>query len=232
LGDPLQLFAAIRSGDEAAVSTLLTEDPGLARSHDPDGLSAVMLARYWSFTRTDILERVLAARGEADLDIFEAAATGRTARVRELLTDDLGLARTWSTDGYTPLHLAAFFGAEPAAELLLEAGADPDAVARNEQAVHPLHSSVAGRAFGISRRLVEAGADVDAVQQGGYRPIHAAAQHGDELTVELLLQAGAIAGATTDDGRTPADLARVEGHVDLADRLEVLTTSPSSGPIH
>jgi hypothetical protein len=229
--DPQQLFAAIRSGDEAAVSTLLAEDPGLARAHDPDGLSAVMLARYWSFARTDILERVLAARGD-DLDIFEAAATGRTGRVRELLAGDLGLARVWSQDGYTPLHLAAFFGAEPAAELLLEAGADPDAVARNDQGVHPLHSSVAGRAFGISRRLVDAGVDVDAVQQGGFRPIHAAAQHGDDLTVDLLLQAGASAGVATDDGRTAADLARMEGHLELAARLEALTTPPPSAPIH
>jgi ankyrin repeat protein len=214
------LFAAIRSADEVAVGRLLDETPDLARSHDPDGLSAVMLARYFSFARTAILERVIAARGETDLDIFEAAATGRTARLVALLAEDPGLARGWSVDGFTALHLASFFGAESAAEALLEAGADPDVESRNDMRVHPLHSAVAGRAFGIARLLVDAGADVDAVQAGGFRPLHAAAQNGDELTVDLLLLAGARAWAATDDGRVAADFATAEGHERLADRLQ------------
>jgi ankyrin repeat protein len=214
-----ELFAAIRSTDEPTVERLLAAESSLAASRDPDGLSAVMLARYFSFARTGILERLIAARGEADLDVFEAAATGRTARLRTLLDEDPGLARAWSVDGFTALHLAAFFGAEAAAEALLEAGADPDVASRNDMAVHPLHSAVAGRAFGIARSLVDAGADVDAVQAGGFRPIHGAAQNGDELTVELLLLAGARAWAATDDGRVAADIATAAGHDALALRL-------------
>jgi ankyrin repeat protein len=191
----------------------------LAAARDADGLTAVMLARYFSFSRTAILERLVTARGDDDLDIFEAAATGRTARVRSLIGADPSVARSWSHDGFTPLHLAAFFDAEPAAEALLEAGADPDVASRNDMGVHPLHSAVAGRAFGIARSLVDAGADVDAVQARGFRPIHAAAQNGDELTVDLLLLAGARAWAATDDGRLAADLAAAAGHEELAHRL-------------
>ncbi len=214
-----ELFAAIRTGDEAAVERLLAADPALASGRDPDGLSAVMLARYFSFSRTAILGRLLAARGDDDLDVFEAAATARTERLRTLLAGDLGLARAWSVDGFTPLHLAAFFGAEPAADLLLDAGADPDVASRNDQAVHPLHSAVAGRAFGIARRLVEEGADVDALQRDGFRPLHAAAQNGDDLTVELLLHAGADPALPAGDGRTAADFAQEAGHGALAERL-------------
>ena len=225
-----ELFAAIRTGDETAVERLLSDDSALAAARDPDGLTAVMLARYFSFSRTAILDRLLAARGDDDLDVFEAAATGRTARLRALLAGDLGLARAWSVDGFTPLHLAAFFGAEPAADLLLDAGADPDVASRNDQAVHPLHSAVAGHAFGIARRLVEAGADVDAIQRDGFRPLHAAALNGDELTVELLLHAGADPALPAGDGRIAADFAQGAGHGELAERLFIASREPWLAP--
>lgn len=214
-----ELFAAIRTGDEPAVDRILAADPRLAGARDRDGLTAVMLARYFSFSRTAILERLLAARGDDDLDVFEAAACGRTARLQKVLADDLGQARAWSVDGFTALHLASFFGAESCADVLLDAGADPDVASRNDQGVHPLHSAVAGRAFCIARRLVEVGADVDAVQRGGFRPLHAAAQNGDELTVDLLLHAGADPSLATDDGRIAADFAQAAGHAALAERL-------------
>ncbi len=213
------LFAAIRSGDDAAVETILAADPVLAAARDPDGLTALMLARYFSFSRRAVLDRVLAARTDDSLDIFEASATDRTARVRDLLARDPSLVAAWSVDGYTALHLAAFFRAESSADVLLDAGADPDVASKNTQRVHPLHSAVAGGSFAVARRLVDEGADVDAIQQGGFRPLHAAAQNGDELTVDLLLLAGARAWATTDDGRIAADFAAEAGHDELAVRL-------------
>ena len=64
MGPADELFASIRSGDEEAVERILADDPALAAERDADGLSAVMLARYFSFARTGILERVVVARGE------------------------------------------------------------------------------------------------------------------------------------------------------------------------
>jgi ankyrin repeat protein len=219
------LFAAIRTGDEAEVEALLVGAPELAAARDPDGLTAVMLARYFSWSQTAIVDRLVEARGEGDLDVFEAAATGRTPRLRALLQEDPRLAFAWSVDGFTPLHLAAFFGSDPGAEELLEAGADPEAESRNGQHIRPLHSAVAGGAFSIARRLVDAGVDVDAVQQDGFHPLHGAAQRGDELMVDLLLQAGADPAARTADGRTAADLAADRGHEELAVRLETAAAS-------
>lgn len=219
--DTVEFLAAIRARDGAAVGRMLADDPTLAMVRDRDGLSAVMLARYFSWSDTSMVDLLVAARGEADLDIFEASATGRTGRVRDLLARDIGLASRYSPDGFQPLHLAAFFGAETAAELLLMAGADPERAARNEQLVRPIHSAVAGRSFAVTRLLVEAAVDVNATQRGGFRPIHAAAQNGDELIVDLLLLAGADPDLATDDGRTAADLAAAAGHEDLAARLGV-----------
>src|SRR5437016_3937895 len=126
-------------------------------------------------------QRDLARRlaDEADsLNLAEAAALDELDRARELLDggDDAD-ART--PDGFTPLHLAAFFGAPRVAALLLARGADPAAVADNPMRVQPLHSAAAGRHHDIAVMLIAAGVDVNARQQGGYTPLQAAAANGD-----------------------------------------------------
>lgn len=166
----------------------------------------------------DRVEELLAT--DPELDVFEAAALGRTARVAELLDDDLELVRAWAGDGFTPLHLAAFFRRPETARLLVERGADVDAFARNEEIrVTPLHSAVAARQEETAALLLERGADPNARQNGGFMPLHGAAQHGDEVLVELLLRHGADPAAAADDERTAADFAREAGHDELAERL-------------
>ena len=146
-----------------------------------------------------------AAEGR-ELDVFEAAALGRTDRVGELLRTHPELARAYARDGFTALHLAAFFGAPGAARALLDYRADADAVARNPMRVTPLHSAAAAAERDIVRMLLDAGADPNARQEGGFTPIHAAAQNGDYELYELLRSRGADEGAALDDGRTVADL--------------------------
>ena len=151
----------------------------------------------------DTVEAKLALRPE--LTLFEAAAVGDTARVRELVSLDRDSVSAWSPDGFTALHLASFFGHEDAAAALLESGADVNAVARNPMRVQPLHSAAAGGHTAVARRLLEHGADPNARQEGGFAPIHAAAQAGNDELYELLVASGADQGAATDDGRTAAD---------------------------
>src|SRR5213592_4179379 len=68
-----------------------------------------------------------------ELTIFEAAAAGRTERVRELLREDPSLANAFGEDGFHPLGLACFLGHVDTARVLLEQGADVDALSRNER---------------------------------------------------------------------------------------------------
>ena len=158
-------------------------------------------------------DEILAAR--APETVFEAAAVGDTARLGELLADPAAVA----DDGFTPLHLAAFFRHPDAVRLLLDRGAPVDAVAGNPTKVRPLHSAAAGGDFDCVRLLVDAGADVNAAQQSGFVPLHAAAQNGDEAALEALLAAGADPSVATEDGRTAADLAREAGHDAVVARL-------------
>ena len=175
---------------------------------DESGLSPAMQALYRG--ETAAAERLV----PDEPNIFEAAAFGRVRRLRKLLDAEPELARAYSGDGFTALHLAAFFGRPEGVALLLERGADVNAVATSEQIgpVQPLHSAAAMRQLESARLLVERGADVNAGQAGGYTPLHEAAANGDDELARLLLAAGADPRSRNEDGRTPADLAAERGH--------------------
>jgi ankyrin repeat protein len=212
---PADLIAAVDAGDTEAVRRLVQVDPSLAESRGADGVSALLHARY-RFDR-ETLEALLAV--DPEMDAFDAAALGRIDRLRERLEEDPGAVAAFSPDGFTPLHLAAFFGKEDVARDLLARGASVDTYGRNDLANQPLHAAAAGRQLEVCRLLLAAGADVNATQHGGYTPLHEAAQSGDVAMVELFLSAGADPAALTDDGQSAPDLARAAGHVDLAARL-------------
>jgi len=148
----MDVFEAIRSSDLDRVRELAAH----AVDRDEDGISAVLLARYYG--RDDMVEALMPAPEE--LDVFEASALGQSDRVRELVETEPELASAWSPDGYTPLHLAAFFGHPEIVELLLRHDVDLEAISRNEMRVRPLQSALAGpRADEISRLLLAAGAE-------------------------------------------------------------------------
>ena len=158
---------------------------------------------------------------DLELDVFEAAALGRGERVRELLDREPTLARAVSPDGFTALHLAAFFSHDlDSARQLVVAGADPGVPAQNAMAVTPLGSAVARGAHAVAVLLLDAGADVGRAQHGGYTPLHSAGANGDAELVELLLARGADPAAPAEDGRTPAATARERGHPQVAAALE------------
>lgn len=138
-------------------------------------------------------DELLAA--DPQLDVFEAAAVGRTERLRAVLDEDPSLANAWASDGFQPLGLASFFGRVEAARLLVERGAEVNSASRNEMKVMPLHSAAAtpdpDSRYELARLLLEHGADPNARQQDDFTPLMAADQHGDERLAQLLLEHGA-----------------------------------------
>jgi ankyrin repeat protein len=136
--------------------------------------------------------------GGRELDVYEAAALGRTERLQTLLDEDPARANGFGDDGFHPLGLACFFGSVDAARLLLERGADVNALSRNEHIqTAAIHASAAseGKDEAVGYELVELvlehGADPNLPQGGGFRAIDAARQNGDERIERLLLEHGA-----------------------------------------
>jgi ankyrin repeat protein len=219
MSENYNVLEAIQRGDLEGLREALERDPGSASARNANGISAVVLARYAQ--RLDMLEMLQAA--SPPLDLFEAAILGDEACLDEHLQAQPGAARSWSPDGFTALHLAAFFGQPAAAASLLEAGADAGAVSRNPMSVTPLHSAAAARQRAIVAQLLERGADPNAVQVGGWTPLHSAAHLGDAEMVEMLLARGADPLRKSDDGRDAAAMAEERDHHALAARLRQAT---------
>jgi ankyrin repeat protein len=181
------LFAAISEGNAARVRELVEADATLAGARNADGISARMLALYRG--DFDVLEALVDAGPE--LDVFEAAGLGAEERLDELLAHEAPLVDARASDGFTPLHFAAFFGHPGAARILVEHGADVNAVADNPMSVQPLHSAAAASCREIAELLLEHGADPNAKQASGAAPLDAARQNGDDALAQLLIRHGA-----------------------------------------
>ena len=197
----------VTQGDVEKVKELLKQDPSLAQVTDNDGVSALLKAVYYN--RKPVADVLLAARN--DLDIFEASATGQARRVQDLIEKDRSLVNAFAVDGFYALGLAVFFRHAETVKILLDAGADVNAQARNPMKVRPIHAASAAAQIEVTRSLIERGADVNARQQAGFTPLHEAAGSGKLEFARLFLDHGADVNARTDDGKTALTLAIEKG---------------------
>ncbi len=202
-----EFLEAVKKGELEKTRAALRKDPLLINAQDEKGISALLLAAYHG--HRDLAEFL--ASNKPNMNIYEASTTGKTERAIALLSNEPELVNSYSNDGFTPLHLAAFFGRPETAKMLLERKAPVNAVAKNSTKVMPLHSALAGGSTPIAEMLVDHGADVNAAQQAGYTPLHEAAQSGNLQAAILLLGHGAKINAKTDNGKTPLALTTMEG---------------------
>ncbi len=209
------LLTAIRSKDRDAIAAMLAADPSLVTARATGGESLVLHACYVG--AEELSELLHAGR---PIEACEAAALGNVTALRTCLESDDDSRVRRSSDGWTPLHLAAFFGRDDAVTLLIDHGAPLDAHSTNALRNTPLHAALAGNTLPVLvRRLVFAGADVTARDAHGNTPLHLAASRGYVLLCELLIARGADAHARSDDKSTPAMLAFARGFSELGTKL-------------
>lgn len=211
-----EIFEAIRRGDAERVRGFLAQDRTLAGTRNERGHSPVLIAQYRH--QPDIVRILLDT--EPPLDIWDASAVGRASRVAQLLDEDPTLLDGYSTDGFFPLGLAAYFGHVDAVRVLLDRGAPIDQVARNPMRIQPLHAAAAGGHGEIVALLVGRGAPVNATQQGGWTPLHATVKRGDTELTRLLLDHGADPKLQNEEGKSAIGLAAEQGNVELLKLLK------------
>jgi ankyrin repeat protein len=174
------LIEAIKVGDLDGVTQLLRQNPQLANGRPTSGESPIMTAVYRG--RQAAIAALIAAG--AEIDIFAAAALGRVDDLRHTLNGTS--VNGYAHDGWTPLHLASFFGHSDAARLLLDSGADVRAVSQNSLANTAFHAATAGRHSDVALLLYSRGGDRFARDAGGYTPLQIAEQNGLSAVVAAL----------------------------------------------
>jgi ankyrin repeat protein len=216
-----EMIEAVKINNLKKVTELIGQNSDLVNASNSNGETAVLLAAYY---RANEIKELLIEQG-ANLNIYEAAAVGKTTRVKELLETSKDLMNSYSIDGFTPLGLAAHFGSEETVKLLLEKGASINTRSKDGNLNNmALHAAIAGNYEQIVRILILHGADVNAKCEGkwrmGYTPLHVAAYFGRESILQILLQNAADPTKLTDNRETPYELAILKGHPEAAALLQ------------
>jgi predicted alpha/beta superfamily hydrolase len=200
-----------REGNFDEFRKLLYKDPSLLEQTLPTGESPLIAALYNG--KNEIVDYLL-EKGIA-VTIHEAAALGDEETLAFLLDHEPRLLDEYSYDGWTPLHLTAFFGALEATQLLLARGAQTDAIAQNHLRNTPLHVAVAGKRSAVVHHLLQRGANPNVQQKGGLTPLHMAVTHYDLNMVRMLLDFGADATVTDERGANVLEVAEQHEFVEI-----------------
>ncbi len=168
----------------------------------------------------DLVEETLhASRPSRDrrlllaVQFCNACIAGDLKVARRVLRDDPSLVachgqvdvehmrRIAAHDGWTPLHLAAHYGHLPLVRLLVERGADVEAVSRNSIGNTPLSAAAFGSRFDVVNYLVDRGAQIDAPNRHGKTALDRARETGRRNMAQLLQRRGARHGHAKHAGK-------------------------------
>jgi ankyrin repeat protein len=211
-----EFIEAVKRRDVEHVSRLLEQDGRLINQQVEYGDTPLLMAVYYG---AEEVKDLLLAKG-VRLNVFEAAAVGDTGALSRMLESAPELVNEYSHDGWTPLHLAGFFGRVDAVRLLLGKGAQVRVLSRNQMGNTPLHAALAGRHEEIGSLLIEHGADVYATDSAGWTPLHHAAANGLFEVAKLLIERGADVNSRNQQGLTPLMLAQQKERKDVAELLK------------
>jgi len=227
------ILAASKNGDYDRVLALLETDSALATASNMLGSQPIHAAHFGGHKR---IVDLLLSRG-VNLDFFLASELGMVDQVGSALGSDPTLAQAFSIAGSTALHRSCYWGQTTVASMLLERGADPNAVTRDSfLQIAPLGCAVATPdvpnpsdredvVLDLVTLLISKGADANARRRDGLTALHSAAWRGHLRVIEALLTHGAdrtirgYEGTGPHAGHTAADVAAAQGQTGAAKLL-------------
>jgi len=183
----------------------------LQQGAEPEGRSLLIGVPplVMAVTRGDA--RVVAKLLDSKADVNALGPYGETALARASVLGATDVAQILIDRGarvkvrfarvnHTPLHVAAARGFLPLVQLLIQAGAEPDA--RDSNGFTPLIAAAEQGHTLIARALLTAGAKINSANSTGRNALWLAAARGHEETVTFLLKHEADPALAGADGQT------------------------------
>jgi ankyrin repeat protein len=239
-GADAKLAAAVKSGDKAAVQTLLQQRVDV-NAPEADGTTAL----HWAVRNDDVelVDRLIRAGADVKAanrygitPLYLASVNGSATTIERLLKAGAD-ANSVSTEGETTLMTAARTGSVDAVKALTAHGADVNA----KETWHgetALMWAVSEKHAAVARELIAKGADVNTrsnvnkwerqqsaeprekwLPLGGFTALEFAARDGCVDCIPVLLDAGADINAVDPDGISPLLSSIINGHYDAAGLL-------------
>lgn len=141
---------------------------------------------------------------------FAAIQRGDIESVKKFLSYGMSLEARDESYDFTPLMAAAFSNERNMVEFLLETGANVKV--KNVRNFTPARVACMADDNGILKLLLVKGAEMDVPDDKGYTPLMAAASHGYDIHINVLLQKGSAAINKADfEGNTPLIYAVMKG---------------------
>jgi ankyrin repeat protein len=158
--------------------------------------------------------------------LIEAAQQGDLDLARNALQTGADVDATYRN--VTALWWACQEGHFEIVKLLVSLGADVNV--RDEDDFTPLQQAVGENHPDLVSFLIESGAELNsrAHADGNGTPLHTACACGLTECPRILLSHGANAGLKDDEGRTPADYARMYGYNELAEMVGNWSAQPGA----
>ncbi len=169
---------ACSAGKLDKVQAILQANPNRLNEPDRFGVSPIQYAAGWG--RLTVLEYLIA----------QGANVNQAQR------------------GWTPLTLACAAGHQAAFDLLLQHGADPNAIGPSP--TYPIHAAVNHGRIQMTQTLLARGVNPNQLGEKNITPLHFAAWRSHAALIQLLLEHGADKTAKDNEGLTPRDYAKQE----------------------
>ena len=159
--------------------------------------------------------------GSSSVKLYNASKRGEEGEVRRLLARGVRPDEYKDGLGWYALHEAASEGHTGIVRLLVEAGADVNAVTGGGNT--PLHMACYNGHVEAARCLLSRGAEVGTKHSTGNTPLHVAAWRGHLPVVRLLIEEGGAASLLHTkglDNETPVQQAQRYNHTDVVAYLQ------------
>lgn len=151
-------------------------------------------------------------------NLHRAAKRGDSKILEELLkTSSPNDLHARDKYGFTPLHVAAYFGQVECVQCLIAHGANVNTI--NDFESTPLHDAVNGGYSGCVRELLAHGAHTEVQNIDSLTPLHLAAMNGDDECLHALLTHDANVNAQDNTNWTPLHFAAISDYSECAQEL-------------